>query len=346
MKRVLLISDTLEHYRIPLFESLCDVVNLTIAHSNKINYNTSFKSVQIEVLPFGPFLRYKGLPKLAEFDIVIFPFSFRCFELFKQILSNKDIKIGVFGIGVSASYNKKYDSDRRLLWLRKLILKRVGFAIFYEQYPFIKYSAMGIDASKMSVAFNTVENKINFDLAEKTFSSFIFIGSLYKQKKIFELLNAYLIVYTNHKGNIPRLEIVGDGDQMDEIKNWILSKDLNNSIILHGKLTSDLLLAPIFRRAIACVSPGQAGLSVQKCFSFGVPFITSFNAITGGEAFSIINSVTGFCYDSTIMGLSNILEKFVSNDLDLKKMSNACYIFYEQFRNINIWKEGFLRNVI
>ncbi|WP_449437266.1 glycosyltransferase [Pedobacter steynii] len=183
-------------------------------------------------------------------------------------------------------------------------------------------------------------------MKNKTFESFIFIGSLYKQKKIFDLLYAYEEVIKNLDGKVPKLEIIGDGDEYENIKEWIIMKGFNELVILHGNLNKDEDLLPIFNRSIACISPGQAGLSVQKCFSYGVPFITSFKAITGGEITSIMNGVTGFLYDSSISELSKILLRIISGEVDIKSISTKCFHFYNEFRTVDIWKEGFLKNIL
>lgn len=347
MKKVLIISDRLEHYRIPLYESLTDTVDLTVAYSNNIiEEDFKFNKYIIGIASRGPFIVYKNLPYLDNFDVVIFPFNIRCIQLIKFLFVKNKFKLFVFGIGVSASYNKFYDADKKLDFIRYYILKKSDGGIFYEKYPEVKYVSMGISPLKLSVAYNTVSSNLKFDFQDKTFESFIFIGSLYKQKKIFDLLNAYQIVVRENSDKIPLLEIVGSGDESENIKKWIETNSLGSKVILHGALNKDEELSPIFQRAIACISPGQAGLSVQKCFSYGVPFITSINSITGGEALSIIDKETGFIYDSSIVGLAKVLNTIVRKDIDIKDMSEKCYIFYKNFRNVNIWKDGFLRNII
>jgi hypothetical protein len=91
----------------------------------------------------------------------------------------------MFGIGVSASYTKSYDQKTVLDYLRVFYLKNLILLFFMKIIPLIKYKALGIKSSKMSVAYNTVAENSDFDIQNKTFESFLFIGSLYKQKKIF-----------------------------------------------------------------------------------------------------------------------------------------------------------------
>lgn len=347
MKKVLLISEYLVHYRIAMFESLCDEINLTIAHSSDLSISDlKFSQHKITFKFIGPFLIYKNLPNLNDYDIVVFELKLSSIPLYVNLLKKRNYKLFVFGIGVSASYKKHYDYEIKLNSLRKNVLKLADGIIFYDRYPFTKWIARNINPEKISISYNTVPPDNEFKIEEKTFENFLFIGTLYKQKKIFDLLIAFKIAVNNYGNNIPNLEIIGDGEEYANILNWIKEEGLTDKVILHGKITEVEVLRPIFSRSIACISPGQAGLSVQKCFSYGVPFITSYNAITGGEISSILDGVTGFFYNNTIEGLVDIFEKIITKKVDVNEMSSKCYLFYKNFRSVDIWKKGFLKNII
>ncbi|MEO9281595.1 glycosyltransferase [Acinetobacter sp. WA-87] len=341
-KKVLFISDKLEHYRIPLFNLIADKVDLTIAHADQTQPNTVFKQEKLSIQHKGPFIYYK-VGSLDKYDVVIYPFNARVINLFLESFKKTNYKKGIFGIGVAASYTKSYDQKTLLDYLRVFYLKKFDFAIFYENYPLIKYKALGIESSKMSVAYNTVAENSEFHIQNKTFESFLFIGSLYKQKKIFTLIEAYHQLLKIDE-NILKLEIVGDGDEFDNIKNYIAEHSLEKNIILHGKITSDKELLPIMQRAVVCISPGQAGLSVQKCFSYGTGFITTKDAITGGEAFSIINNVNGNFYNGTTEDLTKVMLLYRDENY-AKNISNNAYLFYKHYRNTDVWVKGFLENI-
>lgn len=346
MKKVLLVTNSVMHYRVPIFESLCDRINLTIAYPSKTT-NEQYKFTQhaISIKSKGPFFIYQDLPDFEKFDIVILPFSIRCWELFSILFRKRKFQLFVFGIGVSASYSRFYDQSKKHDIIYKYILRRVDGAIFYDRYPFVKWISKGIDPKKLSIAYNTVSEDPKFDITNKTFESILFIGSLYKQKKVFDLLYAYEAIVNKFAENAPQLEIVGEGDEYEKIKDWIKDKRLVEKIILHGQINDMDTLRPIFSRSIVCISPGQAGLSVQKCFSYGVPFVTSHNAITGGENSSIIEGETGFFYDGTINGLNNILHRIIAKKINIEEMSRKCYMYYSDFRNVSIWRNGFLQNI-
>ena len=348
MKKVLLISDYLVHYRIEMFESLCDKIDLTIAHSSNLpTSGFKFSVHKIALKSKGPFIDYEHLPNFNDFDVVIFEFKLISWSLYKSLFSKRNYKLFVFGIGVAASYKKHYDQDKAYNdIIRKYILKEVDGAIFYDRYPFSKWISKGIDPEKLSISYNTVPYDKEFYIKDKTFESFIFIGTLYKQKKIFDLLTVYKKTFNKYGDKTPTLEIVGGGEEYEKVGEWIKKEELEHKIIMHGQINDENILRPIFSRAIACISPGQAGLSVQKCFSYGVPFITSYNAITGGEISSIIEGETGFFYNNSIQGLEKVFDKIMLKEVDISEMSTKCYVFYKNFRSVEIWKKGFIENII
>lgn len=342
-KKVLLITERLEHYRVPLFNLLAKSVDLTVIHTSSIVKDVDFKQKELICKSIGPFVKFYGFDE-DDYDFVIYPFNLRIINLFINCFNKTSCKKVLFGIGVAASYGKKYDEKSFLDFLRVFYLKKFDYAIFYERYPFVKYQSMNIPAEKMSIAYNTVSKNIDFNILNKTYESFLFIGSLYKQKNILSLIEVYHSLYLINN-NIYRLEIVGDGDEFARIEKYIYDNKLVGKIILHGKIISDDELLPIMQRSIVCISPGQAGLSVQKCFSYGVGFITTYNAITGGEISSIIENVNGDFYDGSSNGLSALMLKYL--DLEYaKKISNNAYDFYNRFRNEEIWVNGFIKNIV
>jgi hypothetical protein len=97
---------------------------------------------------------------------------------------------------------------------------------------------------------------------------------------------------------------------------------------------------PYFSRALCCVSPGQAGLSVQKSFSYGVPFITSYYPVSGGEFTSIMEGVTGFYYDGSVNDLAVTIKKAIGHP-ELANIFENCSEFYQRFRSPKLWVKGF-----
>jgi glycosyltransferase involved in cell wall biosynthesis len=221
---------------------------------------------------------------------------------------------------------------------------RADALIFYSDYPVKKYIDFGVAKERLFVANNTVEvkGKVDTDNEKKYF---IFVGTLYKQKRIYELLDAY-VKYMASSSIVKPLVLVGDGDEMEPIKTWIRSNDLEKNIILKGSVFDQDELKVLYRDAIACISPGQAGLTVLNSMAYGVPFVTSENAITGGEIFNIMHNETGIIYDGGIVSLAENMKKLTEDSLFLKRLSKNAQDFYFENRTIDIMVEGFLNAVL
>jgi glycosyltransferase involved in cell wall biosynthesis len=239
---------------------------------------------------------------------------------------------------------KHYDEDRRLDKIRFFLMNRADSLIFYCTYPINRYVLDGgIDRNKLFVAHNTVAipYKIEVPLQKKYF---LFVGTLYKAKKIYDLLTAYLKAY-NKNFNLQPLIVVGTGDEIDSVTNWIEDNKLEEKIFLKGAIYDQEVLQSIFKDAICCISPGQAGLSVLTSLAYGVPFVTSKNAITGGEIFNIKHQDNGIIYDGQIESLSNIIEELSINHDEVQRLSINAQNYYYDTATLDHMVQGFSEGI-
>jgi hypothetical protein len=321
--KVLICYNKLWDYRIPIFKLLAEKYELSVSYSyknNKINNDNSgynFRSFFLPILQYGRFVIHKdNLYKIAkEYNVVIGYGDIAWLSLMKLLFIKRDFKLILWSIGVSASYKKKFDVVTHWEKIRNFFYKKADALLFYSEYPIQKYIASDFDKKKLFVAHNTVE-VLPSELANGKKKRIIFIGSLYKEKKIYSLLYSYLKAYSVEQ-NIPQLDIIGDGEEFDNIKSWISINGLNEMIFLYGAIYEEPKLKELFAHAIACISPGQAGLSVLKSMGYGVPFISLNDAITGGERFNIENYITGILYEKEselvdiIIDIHNNNEKYL-----------------------------------
>lgn len=340
--RLAFVSEKLMHYRIGLLEKLSSHVSLSVFHSDPINNGHSFAEYPVK---FHKFLGFKILrydKNLLKFNYIILPFEIRIINLpFLIFKLKKKLKIGFFGIGVTASYANRYDRYNPIVdFYRMTLLKYCDFALFYDLYPKIKFSGMGINASKMYIAYNTVINKCIPDFQSKNFQNYLFIGSLIEGKGIELLIDSF----HNILDHIPfdnNLLIIGEGPLRTELERIVNENSLSNRVIFLGEITNMQDLEAVFNNSRVCISPKQAGLSVLTSFSFGTPFITSHNAITGGERFSIMPGVTGEFFDGTKEELSIKMIKF-QDDEYCKSLSRNSFEFYNNYRNSDLWVSAFI----
>ena len=329
-KNVLIIQQIIPHYRIPIFNKLTESINLTIAAESFDNPDKyKFEHKRIVLIQIGPFVRIKDFSalKLGSYDAVIFLFNIRFINLWQTLLNFfRSYKLIVWGIGVSSE--EGFDKNHRFDGIRFLAAKLTDALLFYSNYPLDIYAKKGgIKTSKMFVAQNTLALESKLFKDDKKY--FLFVGTLKKYKKLDKLIQVYSLARKNDP-NLADLHIIGDGDYKNQLVKQINILGLTEKVVLHGSITDTVKLESYYKKAIASVSPAQAGLSVLQSLSMGVPFITNFDSITGGERLNIINDYNGYLVKSD----EELIEKlcFLSNDRDhaLKLGENAYYYFINE----------------
>ncbi|WP_222983938.1 glycosyltransferase family 4 protein [Flagellimonas meishanensis] len=347
MRRVLFITYKLQNYRIPIFDLIgkSGNIDLTIAHSaEKSDYRgESFVETIVDYKKIGSFTYYdrKFQEFIGQFDVVVCMFYLFNLSFLKLALRRK-VKLIFWGIGVRASYDEKFDSPTFMNNIRYFLARRSDAMLFYSDYARNKYIKKGIPADKLFVMHNTVEVLPADSKAIK--DKLLFIGSLYKQKKIFELLDSYKNAMGKFDGEPKSLHIIGKGAEFDRINEWIQNHQLQEHIILHGAIFEEHRLKELFSSALACISPGQAGLSVLKSFGYGVPFITHEDAITGGERLNIANNHNGILFREYIV-LDDIILEIFKNPNKYVRMGENAKEFYDSQRTPEIMAKGFVEAV-
>ena len=342
MVKVLLHQEVIPHYRVPIFNKLAENVDLTVAFSEKESpKEAKFKCLKVKkrkIPKMGCVLDKPFYRSVKENDILIHMLVNYYLDINHIKRWNPHIKTISWGIGVPASYTVRYDDAAVGCESHLKVIKRTDASVFYSSYPVAKYVKLGIDKSKLFVANNTVLVKtIAF---QRHRSKLLFVGSLYKQKKIDVLLESYLQAYKENQ-DIPVLTIIGDGDQAEAIRLWVQENGLAEKIILTGGVYDEAVLADYFKDAIMTISPDQAGLSVLKSMGYGVPYVTHKNAITGGEIFNIHNGVDGILMDDFTQ-LKNIILESGRNPEKFIEMGKRAKEYYQSERSVDNMVQGFI----
>jgi len=346
--KVLFITSKLQHYRIPILNIIAQdsKIDLTVAHSGEMIGQTNFlfKEITFHEKKIGPltFHEKKMQEFCNSFDVVVAMFYLQKISLMKLLFEKKrKYKLIYWGIGVKASQNSKFDSPTVLNYLRFYVAQKSDAMIFYTNYATKKYISKGVKKDKIFVMNNTVQVLESDIIADK--HRILFVGTLNRSKKIFELLESYLEAYKVNN-NLPVLDIVGGGVDYEITKEWVERNKLKENITLYGPVYDEVLIMKFFKNALACISPGQAGLSVLTSFGYGVPFITSQNAITGGERLNIENNFNGILYDNKDV-LKLIILDIANNPQKYIEMGKNAQNYYIQKRTPNMMAQGFIDSV-
>lgn len=335
-KKVIIFLHEIQHYRVPIFRIVSQYFDITLCTFKREQVNfykkEPFSVIHLPIRKIGPFLIHKkNIHKLAKkFDVVIGLMNLRCLDIITLPINPfLRTKIIYWGIGVSASYTKVFDTDNNLDFFRFLIFNKASALIFYTEYPIQRYASRKIDIGKMFIANNTVKVLPIEKVAISQKKDILFIGSLYPQKGIMELLSAYLIAYEKNKKELNKLVIIGEGSEYEKIKNFINEHKLDNQIILEGAIYEQKKLKKYFLHSIVCVSPRQAGLSVLMSMGYSLCFITHKDAITGGEILNINHNETGLLYECKDELVNYLLEvhanpeKFINIGINAKEYYDA-----------------------
>ena len=343
-KRVLLIQSLIPHYRVPVFNELAKYVDLTVVYDNgTVPDDVEFGIVKIDTthIKHIPRIHKKNILRMAKkYDVVITMLDGSFLTTHLLCWLRGKTKLILWGIGVAAGYNTRFDSSQETSEKYFKMIQKADAALFYSKYPVEKYSALGEVKEKLFVANNTVR-VMPTQKQEK--DSILFVGSLYKAKRIFELLEGYKKAYKICE-HLPKLVIIGDGEDSADVAEWVNDNRLTDDVVLTGAIYDEEVLAEYFSHAIMCISPDQAGLTVLKSFGYGVPFVTHKDAITGGERLNIKNKENGLLIDS-FDEIAEVIADCAKNKDSYIEMGNNAKRFYDENRTVKHMVNGFLEAI-
>lgn len=349
-KKVLILYNKLFHYRIPIFNILSEYCDLTVAYSfkteNSVLSECKFCTLYLPIKTYYKIIVHReNISKLCNnYDVVIAYGDIKWISLSTLVFKReKRYKLFFWSIGVPSSYTRKFGKASKIHYMiTDYFDRRADGIILYSDFPIKMYHNRGLLKQKFFVANNTVKVKRNL-YSDINRTDIIFIGSLYYEKGIRVLLDQYLIAYYSNR-KIPNLRIIGDGEEKQIIQEWIFTHKLEDKIILEGSVYSETKKAELFSKAIVCISPLQAGLSVLECMGYGVSFITTKNAITGGEIYNIYNGINGLLLDSETE-LSNIILDIFTNKEKYFSYGKNAHFYYWQNRKPEDMALGILQAI-
>ena len=114
-------------------------------------------------------------------------------------------------------------------------------------------------------------------------------------------------------------DIIGDGPELNSLKNEAIKLNLQKNIIFHGKIESDIEKEKLLEKSDIFLMPSFQdkysvegfGLSYVEAAKFGIPSIAGN---IGGAKEAIINNNTGWCANTQDNEeLTNILIEAITN---------------------------------
>ena len=361
-KKVLVVYHYFAHYRLPVMKKMSDekkaefdflsgetsdiyIEKVSKESAGNLSLNWSF----VENIWLGSnWLWQKGLiwkSITSQHDVVIFLGSpyFISTWLSAIILKVRRKKVLFWTHGVVRNGGVK-DT------LRKFFFKLADGLLVYSSWAKNNLIKHGFEASTLHVINNSLDydkhvqlrNKLdNVQLLSKKDEIFVnknlpillFIGRLTPQKKLVDLIS--LVVELKARGLECNLLFIGDGDELDALKNEVINNNLENNVVFYGACHKDEELAPLIAMSDVCVSPGEVGLTAIHCMSFGTPVITHDEPMFQMPEFeSITEGVTGaFFKRNSFYSLIDCVENWIRNKKDRELVRRNCYNVVDRFYN-------------
>lgn len=338
-KRILILCTEISHYRIPLYNELSKFYDLTILHGGgKISSESTlrFDTVYSKDLKLAGF-RYQvesfRLVKRGEFDAIISLMDFHCLSnIFAFWIRPRNVKFIFWGAWITKNGFANA--------VRIRLIKNSDAHIFYDKRTMECFRELGCDPSKLFVANNTVAvAKTKLSIQKK--KRILFVGSLNPRKDVPRLLRAfkYSIDIIDHTFI---LTIIGNGEEKKRILKLIKELELQRSVEVLESINNLERLERYYSESLFAVSLGQAGLSVLQSFGFGVPFVTAFDAISGGEIHNIRHLHNGILCSKNIDCLLDVLLFAINNEDLLVTMGQNAFKDYQNYCSIENYALGFV----
>lgn len=143
-------------------------------------------------------------------------------------------------------------------------------------------------------------------------TNFIYVGRVTLAKKVKFLVRAF-IKYHSILDPQSKLIIVGDGDELIELKSMVIEANLKERIIFYGHVSCLDTLRKLYATSICSISPGYVGLSITQSLGMGVPILISKDENHSPEIEALVEGVNGAFFEtdsekSIIDGLKSFAE--------------------------------------
>ena len=338
MKRVLILQNTLLHYRKALYNELSKNYDITVLHSGNTSINTSdkYKEIIVKKIKLGPFFFQRGIlnrSKSSDYDVIIAMFDIRWINnILAMFIHNSKTKFIWWG---------GWFTKNKLLNKIRIYLSKKKINIFYTEKIKSSFVKKGVDPNNLFVANNTIKiNNREKCYEHKQKRNILFIGRIYKEKQVNILIKAFYNIANQIDKNI-RLLIIGAGKEIVYLKKQTKHLKIDNKVVFLGKITDNEKLTSYFKETIVTANFGQAGLSVLHSFANGVPFLTKKNAITGGEIDNIINNKNGLLCDDNIVSFQKKLLQLCLDIDYTRKLGKEAYDYYTKNCTMKNMAQGF-----
>ena len=373
LKKVLLVTNVPQTYRIPLFNEIAAQLKekniaLKVVFASdgykrrKALIDLSEIKFDYEILKSLKFnlgdvektiFTYGGLNKVIRNykpqRIIVAGYSFAAMKIFMRAITDKSVRFIIWS--GSLEFPGRYDSLFRKMIRRILIGKASGF-IAYGSKAKDYLTSMGAQPGKVSIGINTVDTTFYREETNRRRSGnyegmkrLLYVGYLVPRKNVGKLIG--IIEMLAKTRNDFELHILGDGSDRQNLEAMVKSKNLGDRIIFHG-FVQKKELPEHFAGSIAFLFQTDFdiwGLVLNEAMAAGIATLSSTNA---GATFDLITEgKTGFAVDYN--NPQTVLEKInylLDNPEKAKEIGKNAQDAIDQRASIVISAAGFIKSIL
>ncbi len=373
IKRVLLISNVPQIYRIPLFNEIDRQlsekgIQLKVVFASggyarrKAKIDFSEMKFQYEILKslkisFGnvekTMFTYGGINKvISEFNpdkIIVLGFSLAAMKIYVRSFFQKMHYVIWSG---AVEFPGRYDSGFRK-FERKLLIKRAEGFVSYGSKAKEYLVKMGAQADKVHIGINTVDTGFFSEETQKIRSAIVppekkhllYVGYLVPRKNVGKLIDIIKALSITRKDFV--FDILGDGSDKGILESKVRELNLTDVVKFHGFVQRDGL-PEYFARSSCFLFQTDFdvwGLVLNEAMAAGLPVLSSVNA--GATYDLIIENETG--YSVNYNDGEDILEKInflLDNPTFAKQMGENARQLIAGKANVTISALGFVNSVV
>jgi len=374
MKKVILITNIPNPYRVPLFEVLNEMLReagwellvvfggSTYSRRKFSLSDTPFKFRNI-VLESSPVqmgkdvekttFTYKGISKVIRDEnpevIIVNGFSPATLRVWFYSFTGK-FKYLIWSGAILKT--GRYDSFLRKLQRKIMVGRAAGFIAYGTlAAEYLKY--LGAKPEKISIGINTVDTAFFKQETQRQRSlvkqddrkHLIFVGYLVPRKNIMQLL--VCIRYLSTKRNDFVLDILGDGSDRIRLEKYVKDLGLQDFVSFYGFVQREKLPEYFSKGCCFLFQTGFDiwGLVLNEAMAAGLPVISSVNA--GATLDLVEDGKTGYRVDfNDVEKVGDCISQLLDNPSKAADMGEKASLFIENKASLKASATGFVRAIL
>ena len=231
-------------------------------------------------------------------DVIFAEGASNVFSLSTAFIYSKLFRKKIIMWSMGALAGRTYRGIRGLIqhWIRKM--ERGANALFVYSTQAEKYFIQeGVAPRRIFKAVNVVDINAKLDsikaygqIEKEPGFNVAFVGAINKTKRLELLIDA--VNEMSQTCDDVKLHIIGDGNYLDNVRDYVRKKGMDNYAIFHGRVTEGLNV--MLARYQVLALPGLGGLAIVDGMISSLPVISG---LADGTEKDLIDDCNGFVTD-------------------------------------------------